>query len=378
MSSGASFSFRRLSALCRKESLQITRDPGSIIIAVVIPFLLMLIFGYAISFDTANLRVGLVLEDQSPEARRFADAFRSSPWFEVTVSDHRENLVDLMQAGRLRGIIIVPVDFSRRLLALDKTSPIQVITDGSEPNTANFVHAYATGVWQVWEQNGARDAGLEPAPLFAIEARFWFNQDAVSRNYILPGAITIIITVIGAILTSMVIAREWERGTMEALLSTQITRAELLLSKFLPYYLLGMFTLAFCMFLSIVVFRVPFRGSFFLLWLTSTLFFANTLGLGLLVSTVTRVQFNAAQITLNAAFLPAIMLSGFVFEIDSMPAIVRAVTYVVPARYYVNLMHTLFLAGNVPVVLAVNSLFLLATAVLFLGLTVKKTRLRLE
>ena len=165
---------------------------------------------------------------------------------------------------------------------------------------------------------------------------------------------------------------------MEALLSTRVTRLELMLSKLIPYYLMGLLALALCMFFSVVVFSVPFNGSWLLLWLVSSLFLANTLGMGLLISTLTRNQFNAAQVALNVAFLPAIMLSGFVFEIDSMPALVKAATYIIPARYYVSLMHTLFLAGNIPVILLVNSAFLFATGGLLLTLTFLKTRLRLE
>ena len=377
-----SFSWNRLAALCRKEGYQIVRDPGSIIISFVIPLVLLIIFGYGINFDSGALRVGLVMQDQSAEARRFADVFKASPFIDATVSERREDLVELMQAGHLRGIVVVPVDFSRGLEEDGALTRIQVITDGSEPNTANFVHGYVTGAWQVWQEQRAQDRGetgsAAQAPLFDLQMRYWFNQAAVSRNFIVPGAVTIIMTVIGAILTSLVIAREWERGTMEALLSTRITRAELLLSKFLPYYCLGMLALVVCMIMGIGVFSVPFRGSFLLLWLVSTLFLANTMGMGLLISTLTRNQFNAAQIALNVAFLPAVMLSGFVFEIDSMPAIVGLTTYLIPARYYVSAMHTLFLAGNVPFILLVNSLFLLGTATLFLGLTALKTRLRLE
>lgn len=381
-----SFSWNRLAALCRKEGYQIVRDPGSILISFVIPLVLLVIFGYGINFDSGALRVGLVMQDQSAEARRFADVFKASPFIDATLSDRREGLVELMQAGKLRGIVVVPVDFSRGLEKNEVLTRIQVITDGSEPNTANFVHGYVTGVWQIWQEQRAQDRGQSGAQagnsavsgLFDVQMRYWFNQAAISRNFIVPGAVTIIMTVIGAILTSLVIAREWERGTMEALLSTQITRAELLLSKFLPYYCLGMLALVICMVVSIGVFAVPFRGSFLLLWLVSTLFLANTLGMGLLISTLARNQFNAAQIALNVAFLPAIMLSGFVFEIDSMPAIVGATTYLIPARYYVSAMHTLFLAGNVPCILIINSLFLLGTAGLFLGLTTRKTRLRLE
>ncbi len=370
------FSLKRLAALCRKEGLQIIRDPASLLIAFVIPVVLMVIFGYGINFDSVALRVGLVLEDESPTARRFAAAFQASPFIEATVGTDRQAMVALMQAGKLRGIVVLPVNFSRALIT--GKAPIQVLTDGSEPNTANFVQAYVNGVWQVWRQNQDQDAGASPPPTIGLEPRYWFNQAAVSRNFIVPGAITIIITVVGAVLTSLVVAREWERGTMEALLATRVTKAELLLSKLIPYYLLGLFALLVCMIMSGGLFMVPFRGSYAMLWGVSTLFLANALGMGLAISTLTRNQFNAAQIALNAAFLPAVMLSGFVFEIDSMPAVVRAITYIIPARYYVKTMQTLFLAGPAPSILLANALFLLGSAVLFLGLTAAATRLRLD
>ncbi|KEY57422.1 inner membrane transport permease YbhS [Serratia sp. DD3] len=208
--------------------------------------------------------------------------------------------------------------------------------------------------------------------------RFWFNPAAISQHFIIPGAITIIMTVIGAILTSLVIAREWERGTMEALLSTQVTRSELLLSKLVPYYFLGMGAMVLCMVVAVFVLGVPFRGSLLMLFLISSLFLASTLGMGLLISTITRNQFNAAMVALNAAFLPSIMLSGFIFEIDSMPAVVRMVTYIIPARYFVSTLQTLFLAGNITTVLMINLLFLIASATVFIGLTAWKTRRRLD
>lgn len=374
-------SMSRLLALCRKETRQITRDPSSMLICFVIPLLLLVIFGYGINLDSAALRIGLVLEDQSPKARNLAAAFKASPFIDARVYTSRQPAIKKMQEGELRGIIIVPTDFSRKLEAFANSGEkagIQLLTDGSEPNTANFVQAYATGAWKIWLQNEMQDKATGMPQLIEEETRFWYNQAAISRNYLLPGAVSIIITVVGAILTSLVIAREWERGTMEALLSTRVTRLELMLSKLIPYYLMGLLALALCMFFSVVVFSVPFNGSWLLLWLVSSLFLANTLGMGLLISTLTRNQFNAAQVALNVAFLPAIMLSGFVFEIDSMPALVKAATYIIPARYYVSLMHTLFLAGNIPVILLVNSAFLFATGGLLLTLTFLKTRLRLE
>lgn len=372
---------RRLMALCVKETHQIARDPSSIVITLILPLMLMFIFGYGVNMDSAELGIGLVLEDQGPEARHFADMFRASTYINAAVSNDRREMVELMQAGKLRGIVVIPADFTRRLMRQGSEAPIQVITDGSEPNTANFVHGYVTGVWQLWLGEKAQDAGLserQSAGMFAVETRFWFNQDAVSRNFIMPGAITIILMVVGAILTSMVVAREWERGTMEALLSTRITRGELLLSKIIPYFVIGMGTQIFCLFLAITVFAVPFRGSFWVFLLVGSLFMFNALGQGLLMSTVMRNQFNAAQLTLVTAFLPAVMLSGFVFEIDSMPAIVRGITYILPSRYYVNAMHTMCLAGNIPLILALNSVFLLILAAFYLALTAAKTRMRLD
>ena len=188
----------------------------------------------------------------------------------------------------------------------------------------------------------------------------------------------LIMTVIGAILTSLVIAREWERGTMEALLSTEVTRVELLLCKLIPYYFLGMLAMLLCMLVAVFILGVPYRGSLVVLFFITSLFLLSTLGMGLLISTITRNQFNAAQVALNAAFLPSIMLSGFIFQIDSMPAVIRAVTYVIPARYFVSTLQSLFLAGNIPVVLIINTLFLMASAVMFIGLTWMKTKRRLD
>nr|UCQ30171.1 ABC transporter permease [Edwardsiella piscicida] len=376
--SATHFSWRRLRALCRKESAQIVRDPSSLLIAVVIPPLLLFIFGYGINLDSSRLRVGILLEQQTPQARDLADTFTGSPYIDATVSDDRRQLTAMLQAGQIRGMVVIPVDFAARLLRTQDVAPIQVITDGSEPNTANFVRGYTEGVWQIWLQQHAQMHGQPYQPPIDIQMRYWFNPAAISQHFIIPGAITIIMTVIGAILTSLVIAREWERGTMEALLSTQVTRTELLLSKLLPYYVLGMLAMGLCMVVAVFIMGVPFRGSLPILFAMTSLFMASTLGMGLLISTVTRNQFNAAMIALNAAFLPAVMLSGFVFEIDSMPAIVRAVTYVIPARYFVSTLQSLFLAGNITSVLMVNLAFMLASALVFIGLTALKTRRRLD
>ncbi|HEF8783874.1 TPA: ABC transporter permease [Providencia alcalifaciens] len=379
MSTTASgFSWRRLKALCWKESKQIVRDPSSALIAIVIPLMLLFIFGYGINLDSSKLRVGILMDQQSQPARELVDTFTGSPFIDATISDNRNLLINKMQAGEIRGIVVIPVNFAEQLLRPDGHAAIQVITDGSEPNTANFVQAYTKGVWHTWLIQQGENQGYPTDPLIELNMRYWFNEAVLSQHFIIPGAISIIMTVVGAILTSLVIAREWERGTMEALLSTQITRTELLLSKLLPYQLLGSFVMVLCMLVTTLILDIPYRGSLLILFVITSLYLATALGMGLLISTITRNQFNAAMVALNAAFLPAIMLSGFIFEIDSMPVFIQVVTYFIPARYFVSSLQTLFLAGDIYLVLLTDFLLLIASAILFIGLTALKTRRRLD
>jgi ABC-type multidrug transport system ATPase subunit/ABC-type multidrug transport system permease subunit len=369
---------RRSLALCRKEFYQIVRDPSNVLIAFVLPIIMLFIYGYGINLDSTQLRMGIVLEDTSSDARRFGEAFFGSPYLQMTALPTAAAATKQLLAGKIRGFVTIQTDFSKQLNSGHGIAPVQLITDGSETNTANFVSAYATGAQQIWQQLRLVETGQPIAPNINIEPRYWFNPSAISRNFIVPGSIAIIMTVIGALLTSLVVAREWERGTMEALLSTSITRLEFLFSKWVPYYLLGIASMAVCWLIAITLLHTPFRGSLFFLFTETSLFLGSALGLGLWLSTATRNQFNAAQASLNLAFLPAIMLSGFIFEISSMPAIVRAVTYLMPPRYFVSSLQTLFLAGNVGGLLFKNGLFLLIFAVLLLGLTAKLTRRRLD
>ena len=369
---------RRLVALCRKESFQIVRDPSSIVIAFALPIALLMIFGYGVNLDASRMRIGLLNEDAGPDAARFAATLAASPYLESHPSGSRAVLDAWLMAGQIRGMVIIQSDFGARLNRSGATAPIEVVTDGSEPNTASFVAAYIQGVWQTWAYQRAVDHGRPVAAPISLIPRYWFNPAAISRNFIVPGSIAIIMTIVGALLTSLVIAREWERGTMEALLATPITRTELLLSKIIPYYLLGIVSMLLCVAISVWQFNVPFRGSLVLLILYTSLFLGSSLGLGLLLSTVTRNQFNAAQAALNAAFLPATMLSGFVYEISSMPAPIRAVTYLIPARYFISALQTLFQAGFVGRILLEDFAFLAASAAFFLGLTALRTRRRID
>lgn len=371
-------SWRRLQALCRKEVLQIFRDPSSILIAFVLPVLMLFIFGFGINLDSSKLRVGLWVEDDGQEVQGLVSALTGSSWLEIHTFDSRDQMERAMVDSEIRGFVVIPGDFSRRMKHPDDTAPIQVVADGSEPNIAEFVSATVNGVWQTWQGQRGEDRGTLMEREITMEPRYWFNPSAESRNFLIPGSITVIMTVIGALLTSLVVAREWERGTMEALLASPVTRAELLLSKIIPYYALGMVSLLLCVAVARWVLGVPFRGTVLALWVVGSFFLLSVLGIGLAISTGTRNQFNAAQAALNAAFLPAMMLSGFIYEISSMPAILRALTHVIPARYFVDAMQTIFQAGTVWKLLWPEVLMLMGSSVLFIGLTAKLTKRRME
>ena len=369
---------RRWAALSQKEFYQIIRDPSNVLIAFILPMIMLFIFGYGINLDSTKLRIGIVIQDTSSEARRFGDAYFASSYLKMMSLRTPDEAAKQLIAGNIRGIVIIQTDFSKRLHSLDGIAPVQIITDGSETNTANFVTAYAIGAQQIWQQMRSVQNAQPILANISIQPRYWFNPAAISRNFIVPGSIAIIMTVIGALLTSLVVAREWERGTMEALLSTSVTRLEFLFSKLVPYYLLGIFSMTICWLVATTLLDTPFQGSILFLFIETSLFLGSALGLGLWLSTATRNQFNAAQASLNLAFLPAVMLSGFIFEINSMPPIVQAVTYLMPPRYFVSSLQTLFLAGNIGELLLKNSLFMLFFAALLLFITAKLTRRRLD
>jgi ABC-2 type transport system permease protein len=371
-------SWRRLKALCYKETLQIFSDPSSIIIAFILPIVMLFIFGYGINLDSGATRIGLLVEDNSDEARRFAQSFFDSRYFTVIPEPSQEQAANDLTNAKIRGFVVVGPNFSELLHRPSESAPVQVVTDGSEPQLAAFVENYSRGAWNVWLSQRSRSLGLRSPPQIEVEDRYWFNPSAESRDYLIPGSITLIMTVIGALLTALVVAREWERGTMEALLASPVTRTELLLSKLIPYYVLGVVSLLICVGVAVLIMQVPFNGSLWVLFLVSSLFLLSALGLGLFVSTAIKNQFNAAQLALNIAFLPAMMFSGFIYEITSMPAFIRGVTYLFAGRYFVTAMQTLFQAGNLWPILIRNSLCLLAEAVFFIGLTALLTRKRLD
>lgn len=374
--------WRRILAVVRKESLQILRDPSSYLIAGLLPLLLLVIFGYGVSLDLRRIPIGLVVEEASPEAASLVASFRNSRFFTTRLARHRTEVEGDLVSGRLKGVVVLAADFADRL-GRGETAPVQVLVDGSDPNTAGLVQNYVQGVWQNWLQQEAvsgSSLAVRPtaAPLIVAEPRVWFNPEIKSRNFLIPGAVAIIMTLTGTLLTALVVAREWERGTMEALMATPIGVPEFLLGKLVPYFVLGMAAMGLSVVVAVAFFGVPFRGSVAALVLVSAAFLAAMLPLGLLISTLTRNQFLASQLALISAFLPAFWLSGFIFDIDSMPLPIRLLTHVLPARYFVSSLQTLFLAGNVGSVLVPDTLALLAIAAVLLLALVRTTRLRLE
>lgn len=368
------FDLRRLWALVRKESLQAIRDPSTILIAFVLPVVMLFLFAYAVSLDIRKVPIGVVLESDSPAAQSLAAAFASTRYFVVTPARDRREVAEAVVGGRLRGYVVIPQDFEQRLASGARAPLVQIITDGSQPNTANFVANYAQGVIGLWQSS--RSPVTTGA--LSLEPRFWFNPEIESRRFLVPGAIAIVMTMIGTLLTAMVVAREWERGTMEAIMSTPASVVEILVGKLLPYFALGLGATIVATLLAIFVFGVPLRGSWLALLSLSSAFLVPALGQGLLISAVARNQFIAAQIALFSGFLPAFLLSGFLFEIDSMPLPIRALTYVVPARYFVSSLQTVFLAGDVWTLFLPNMLAMLAIGIAFFAVTRAKTRKTLD
>ena len=373
---------RRVVGLVRKEFLQIRRDPSSYLIAGVLPLLLLFIFGFGVTLDLRRVPIGIVIEQSTPEANSLLDSFRNSRYFKVQMARHREQVEDDLVAGRLKGVVVLASDFAERL-GRGETAPVQVLVDGSDPNTAGLVMNYAQGVWGNWLEQEALSqadlaAGRNLAPPVYVEQRFWFNPEIRSQNFLIPGSIAIIMSLIGTLLTALVVAREWERGTIEALMTTPVGVSEFLLGKLIPYFLMGMFAMCVAASTAIFMFQVPFRGSIPALLIVSSAFLYAMLPLGLVISTLTKNQFAASQTALIAAFLPAFELSGFIFEIDAMPLAIRLITYLLPARYFVAVLQTLFLAGDVMSVLVPSTLALVAFGTALLTLLVRKTRMRLE
>jgi ABC-2 type transport system permease protein len=366
---------RRLRTLIKKEVRQIVRDPSSIAMGIVLPVLLILLFGYGLSLDVRDVPVAVVLEDSSPHAREVAARFQLSEYFDAQLLTSIAHARQLMLERKVDAIVRIRPDFSRRLVIGD--AEVQILVHGVDANRARIIQGYAQGaVGQSAAVRAAAGQDISTGPV-TVQNRLWFNEARESRYFLVPGLIVLIMTLIGAMLTALVMAREWERGTFEALFVTPVRAGEILLGKTIPYFVLGIAGLALCVLAAKFLFEVPFRGSIWVLTAASVLYLLVALAIGLLISSAVKSQFVASQITILVTFLPALMLSGFLFDLRSMPAAVRLISYLLPARYYVALLQTVFLAGDIWGVIIPNALVLAGMAFVLLFLTRKVTQKRL-
>ncbi len=360
----------RLAAMARKEVLQLRRDLRSLILAFVLPLFMVVFFGYAISWDIKDIPMGVWDQEGSRQSRELVEAFQSSGYFTVTggVNSYRE-VEERLEDGSDLAVLVIPPDFSRDLKG-GRRSPVQLLLDGADANTATIALNYAEAVVALHSLSVVLEGQVVP-PLVNAETRVWYNETLESRNMIIPGLIAVIMSVIAGMLTSLTIAREWERGTMEQLASTPVRAVEIVLGKLLPYLLIGLFDVAVVVIVGIVLFGVPFKGSVFLLGGMSVLFLLGALGYGIFISSVAGSQIVAMQAAMISTFLPAILLSGFLFDIAGMPIALRAVTYLVPARYFVVVTRGVLLKGVGAVVLWPQAVFMLAFAIVGLGLATR-------
>ncbi len=369
--------FRRLRGLIRKEFYQIVRDPSAIAIAFLMPVGLLILFGYGVSLDAKHVPIAIVVETPDAATADLTRSFERTEYFEPVRMADMSAAVDALTYHRVDAIVHLRGNFARRLHE-EKGAPIGVVINGVDANTARLISGYMEGVWLNWLGDRARSEGTQLLTPVDLRQRIWFNAEVRSRNFLVPGLIAVIMTLIGALLTAMVMAREWERGTMEALLVTPATMGEIILGKLIPYFILGMGGMALSVAMALWVFDVPLRGSLWMLTGTSALFLLAALGMGLLISIVAKNQFIAGQIAIVVTFLPAFLLSGFLFDIGSMPVVVQYITHIVAARYFVAILQSVFLAGDIGSVILPNAAALVLLAAVFLGLSRKKARKRLE
>jgi ABC-2 type transport system permease protein len=363
----------RLLAISRKEALQLRRDPRSLILAFVLPLFMLVFFGYAITLDVDHIAIAVLDNDNTAASRALVADFEAAGYFDIReYLDAYRQVDDRLTRGAVTAVLVVPPGFQRELTA-GKRAPVQLAVDGSDANTATIALGYAEAII------GRRSiellaAGRDLSPPVTADTRIWYNPELRSRNMIVPGLIAVIMSVIAALLTALTIAREWERGTMEQLAATPVHRLEVVLGKLFPYVAIGLIDMTVIIVAGMVVFGVPLRGDVLLLTGMTLLFLLGALGLGIFISAAVKSQVLATQTAMIATYLPAVLLSGFLYDIASMPAVIRAATFVVPARYYIVITRGIFLKDVGIEVLWVQGLAMLAFATIGLGLATRSFR----
>jgi len=365
---------RRVKAIAKKELIQVWRDPRSLMIALLMPLMQMALLGYGVNLDIKHIPVCAFDREGSQRSEALLKRFQASIYFSVVEATRSYGaLKDALDNGRCKIGVVIPPDFSERLADI-ATAPVQVVLDATDDNTANIGLGYAQEVVAGFSSDvqlvaSQRQGAVAQSPPVALQSRVWFNEDLNSRNFVIPGVVAMVLALVGAQLTSLTISREWERGTMEVLISTPVTRFELMVGKILPYFAIGMLDAALCLSLAVYWFEVPFRGALATLFFTTSLFLIVVLSVGYFISVAIRSQIGASQIALLVTMMPTTLLSGFTFPIDQMPWPIQAITYLVHSRYYVTILKAVFLkgAGLIELAMPMSLLALYAVAVAFLA-----------
>ncbi|MCX5908118.1 MAG: ABC transporter permease [Deltaproteobacteria bacterium] len=372
----------RLKAVAIKEFIQIFRDPRSLALAATIPVLLLLLFGFALTLDVDRIPTVFLDFDRTPRSREMSDRFLRSRYFQLEAYvSHYAELQEFLDRGQALMGLVIPANFSRDLEA-NRETRIQLLMDGTDANTATIALGYATAIVALYSQellkqkmNALGMARISPP--IEPRIRIWFNPDLESKNFIVPGLIAVIMVILAAILTSGTVAREWERGSMEQLISTPIRNAELILGKLIPYFLIGFFDLALSVAMGRFLFNVPLRGSGFLLFSLVSLFLLGAICQGVVVSIITKNQLLSSQISIFISYLPTFILSGFIYPIDNMPKLIQLITYIFPSRYVVSILKGIFSKGIGFEVLWVEAAFLVVYAALMVFIALRKFEKRI-
>ncbi|HVZ78382.1 MAG TPA: ABC transporter permease [Gemmatimonadaceae bacterium] len=370
-------SFRRFWAIARKEALQLRRDPRSMVMAFVVPAAMVVFFGYVISFDVKDVRLAVLDRDNTAESRALVESFESAGWFHVVARPTRESDIDpLLTGGRVRMALVIPRGFSRDLAAT-RPAAVQAIVDGADANTASISINYATAIVAAYSP-GAQLSAVPRVSSLQIRSRVWYNEALESANMIVPGLVAVIMMVLATMLTSLTVAREWERGTMEQLAATPVHRLEVIAGKLVPYMAIGLIDVTAAVLLGITVFGVPFRGNPLLLAALATFFLLGTLGLGIFISAAVKTQLLASQLAMLATYLPSLLLSGLIYDLGAMPWVLRALSTIVPARYFVVVLRGVFLKGVGAAVLWPQGAAMVLYAIVGLTLAVRAFHKEIE
>jgi drug efflux transport system permease protein len=370
MSGTRALSLQRLLAVARKEALQLWRDPRSLIMAFLYPALMIVFFGYVITFDIRDIKLAVFDQDHTQASRELVQAFQAAGYFKVTDRLTRyQQIQPLLDRGAVRMALVIPPQFQRDLSA-GHAAPVQALVDGADANTASIAINYADAIVTAYSARAVLHSTQLPVPIVA-QSRVWYNENLQSSNMIVPGLVAVIMMIIAAMLTALTIAREWERGTMEQLVATPVHRVEVILGKLLPYLGIGLVDVVAAVAIGMLTFQVPFRGSALLLFAMATLFLIGSLGLGIFISASFTSQLLATQVSLLATYLPSLLLSGLIFDLASMPLALRIISYVVPARYFIVVLRGVFLKGVGMAVLWPQGAAMVGFAVVGLTLAVR-------